>query len=266
MAPTAPSRTRRASALSTWPPMRAYGKSSPYPERSLQAGEVFRASRDVLLGDRLHQVGHAGIVAARAVAEIEHRLQQVFLGLAGDPRLRPFAEVAGLVAAGAADCDICPYRPLGDLRRGTRLLQVGPALLREIQRQRHHVIALQRLRQRRHDVVLARAALVVAQLQIGVALVLTPDHRHRFLLRNAVLAMTPRANLRLLLDALRRRGGWNDRDDNRERRQQPRHLRFHVLYLTQPNQKDGTETVPSLQRMKVSAVQRHQSTVKAMMT
>src|SRR5262249_34909627 len=45
-------------------------------------------------------------------------------------------------------------------------------------------------------------ALVVAQLQIEIALALAPDDRHGLLLRDAALAMTGRAQLRLLRDRL----------------------------------------------------------------
>jgi hypothetical protein len=38
-----------------------------------------------------HEVGHAGIVAAGAVAEVHHRLLEIFLPLAGEPRLGAFA-------------------------------------------------------------------------------------------------------------------------------------------------------------------------------
>ena len=125
------------------------------------------------------------------------------LVLAGDARLGAFALVLALVAAGTPDRAVGADRPGRDIRRRRRLLQVGPSLLRKIERQRHHVLARQRFGQGRHDVVLARAALVVAQLEIEIALVLAPDHRRGLLLRNAVLAVAGRAQLRFLLDRLR---------------------------------------------------------------
>src|SRR5262249_993162 len=129
MAPIAASRTRPASARSTLLPMRACARNWPSAEGLLQAGQVFGAGRDIVLRDRQHQVGHPGIVAARALAEVQHRLQQIVPGLAGEARLRPLAAIVGLVAAGAAERGVGARRALGDLRRGSRLLQVGPALL-----------------------------------------------------------------------------------------------------------------------------------------
>ena len=124
--------------------------------------------------------------------------------MAGDARLGAFALVLALVAAGTPDRAIGADRPGRDIRRRRRLLQVGPSLLRKIERQRHHVLTRQRFGQGRHDVVLARAGLVVAQHEIEIALVLAPDHRRGLLLRNAVLAVAGRAQLRFLFDRLRR--------------------------------------------------------------
>ena len=155
------------------------------------------------------------------------RLLEIFAGLARHPRLGAFAQVAGLVAAGASDRDVGPHRLRRDVGRGRRLLQVGPSLLREIARKRHHVVALHGLGERRHDVVLARAALVVAQLQIGVAQVLAPDYRRGLLLRDAVLAVAGRAELRLVLDRLRaRRRRHRNRQKRGHERKRPRPSRL----------------------------------------
>ena len=78
-------------------------------------------------------------------------------------------------------------------RRGG-LAEARPFLLREVFRERDHVVALELLGDRRHLVVLAVAALVVAQLQIEIALGLAPDDRRRLFLRNAVLAVAGAAH------------------------------------------------------------------------
>ena len=140
---------------------------------------------------RQHQVGHAGIVAALAGAEIEHRLQQVFLALAGEARLGAFALIFALMAAGAADRRRWRAAPARSTSRGARgWREVGPGFFCE----KYSASAIMSSRSsvcgdRRHHVVLAVAALVVAQLQIEIALVLAPDHRRGLLLRDAVLAV-----------------------------------------------------------------------------
>ena len=55
---------------------------------------------------------------------------------------------------------------------------------------------------RPHQIVLARAALEVAQLQIEIALVLPPDHRRLLVDGDALFAMAGGAKLRLLGDGI----------------------------------------------------------------
>jgi hypothetical protein len=69
----------------------------------LQPGHVLRERRDVGFRGRQHQIGHAGIVAAAARAEVQHRLLEIFPVLAGDAGLGAFALVLALVAAGTPD-------------------------------------------------------------------------------------------------------------------------------------------------------------------
>src|SRR6516164_677867 len=147
-----------------------------------QPRQIFCAGCDIVLGDRQHQIGHARIIAAAAFAEIDHGLVEVFPGLTREPRLRSLALVFALMAAGAGKRSVGLHRPCGDICRRLGLLQVRPTLLKEIERERQHLIAVHRLDKRRHDVVLAHTALEIPQLQIGVALVLTPYDRHGLLL------------------------------------------------------------------------------------
>ena len=94
------------------------------------------------------------------------------------------------------------FGELGLRRVGPRLVQVRPGLLREVLGQRHHVVAGHVLDDGLHLLVLAIAELVVAQLQIKVALVLAPDHRDQLVDRHALLAMAGGAQRGLILDAV----------------------------------------------------------------
>ena len=69
----------------------------------LHPGEILRQRGDVVGRGRLHQVRHARIVAARAVAEGHHGRLQIFLPLAGKPRRGAVALEVFEVAAAAAD-------------------------------------------------------------------------------------------------------------------------------------------------------------------
>ncbi len=220
-----------------------------------QARVVIGAGLDIVLGDREHQIGHARIVAARASAEVHHGPVHVFLRLAGEARLGAFALVFTLVATGATERDVGAQRPRRDIGRRPRLLQIGPALLREEERQGHHVAALESLRQRRHDVVLARAALVIAQLQVGVALVLTPDHRGRLLLRDAVLPVTGCAELCLLRDRIGASCGGEEKERSEDDEGQG------------TDEKRAGPCGPAFARNepRLLSDSRHQSSVKAMM-
>ena len=68
--------------------------------------------------------------------------------------------------------------------------------------EREQVLPRQRGSDRRHQLILARAALEVAQLKKEIPLVLAPDHRRRLELRHARLAVAGGADLCLLLDVL----------------------------------------------------------------
>jgi hypothetical protein len=61
------------------------------------------------------------------------------------------------MAAGADDGSIGAFCFCGNIARSRRLLQIGPSLLRKILRQRQQVGPLETLRNRRHQVVLARS-------------------------------------------------------------------------------------------------------------
>ena len=176
------------------------------PGQVSQPRHVLRAGRDVVLRGRQHQIGHAGIVAAAArcgsPASICWRYSLYWPARRGwvpSPWYAPWWQPVHPIASVRAG------RPRGDVGRRRRLLQIGPALLRKIERQRHHLVALQRLRERRHDVVLARAALEVAQLRDRDSPGAGPRSPAMvFSMRNAVLAVAGRAELRLLRDRLRR--------------------------------------------------------------
>ena len=174
------------------------------PGHASQPGEILRHGGDLLLRGRLHQIGHAGIVAARAVAESQHLAFQIFAPLTGQARLGSRALIIALVAAGAADGGVGPLRLGDDIGGRRRLVELRPLLLGKIFGQRHHVVAAERLRHRRHHRVLARPALEVAQLQIEIAVLLAPDHRNVLVNRHAVSAVTGGADLRLRRDILGR--------------------------------------------------------------
>ena len=108
----------------------------------------------------------------------------------------------GEMTTGAADGAICRQGPLRHPVAGARLSEIGPALLGKIGGEREHVVALERLGDRRHVLVLSCPAFVIAKLKVEIALLLTPDDGCRLLLRNAGLAMAGAADLRLLLDRL----------------------------------------------------------------
>src|SRR5215470_15422163 len=107
------------------------------------------------------------------------------------------------MAPGATDRPVGAHGLRRDRSRGAGLAQIGPGFLRKIKCKRQHVVSLQGLSDRSHRVALAGAALEVTQLQIEVALVLTPDYRPGFVRRNTVVAVTAGTNLRLLVDRLR---------------------------------------------------------------
>src|SRR5262249_18918592 len=94
--------------------------------------KIFRHHLDLVFGGGLHQVGHSGIVAARARAEVEHGLLHVFARLPGKPRLRAVALIFALMAAGAADRAVGALRLRGDLARGSGLAESRPGFLGEI--------------------------------------------------------------------------------------------------------------------------------------
>src|ERR1700689_5212465 len=101
------------------------------------------------------------------------------------------------MAAGAADRAAGCDGPHGDVFRRARLSEIGPRLTRKILRDIEHVLALQRGGDRLHDVALAVAALEIAQLDIEVARLLSPDDRKGLVDRFAVGAMAAGADLGL---------------------------------------------------------------------
>src|SRR6266852_6010556 len=204
-APAAPCATKPATPLAMSRPM------TPYAKSSLQPRQIRRERLEIVLRCGVHEVRHAGIVAAPAGAEIHHAFQNVLSILSCEARLGSFALVTGLMAARASDRGVGAQSPCRDRVERAGLAQIGPGFLREIKRDRQHFVALQLLRDRPHHVALAGAALEVAQLQIKIALVLAPDHRPRLVGRNAVFAVAGRAGLHLVLDRLGDRE-WSRRE------------------------------------------------------
>src|SRR5258708_7556698 len=79
-----PSETRAEGTPSTWRQMRTYAGNSRRGDEPSQPRQIFGECHDIVVRNRLHQVGHAGIVAAFAVPEVSHRLCQIVLVLAGE--------------------------------------------------------------------------------------------------------------------------------------------------------------------------------------
>ena len=109
----------------------------------LKTGQIFRQRGKVVGRCGEHQVGHAGVIAARTGAKIGNRLGQVFAALSGQSRDGAIALKLVEMAAGA------PHRVLGAKRsrrnilRRPRLAQVAPRLFREKFRNREHVVLLE---------------------------------------------------------------------------------------------------------------------------
>ncbi len=148
-------------------------------------------------------------------------LSQIVPAHARQPGHRAVALEMIEMAAGAADRAIGTHGTLGDILRRSRLSEIGPRLGRKILRDIEHILALQRGSDRLHDVALAVAPLEIAQLDIDVAGLLSPDGGDALVHRLAVGAMAAGANLGLFFDTLcmqRRRGGIQDghQDDSSE--------------------------------------------------
>src|SRR5262249_47470610 len=90
-------------------------------------------------------------------------------------------------------------------------------LFGEILGERNQIVARERLGDRRHHVVLARAGFEVAKLKEHVAEILPPDDRHRkgLLGRRAIFAVAGGADLRFFFDGLE--VGGERTKPNRER-------------------------------------------------
>src|SRR5262249_35843460 len=111
-------------------------------DKPLQPRQIRGERLEILLRGGVHEVRHAGIIAAEAGAEIHHALKDVIRTLSGETRLGAFALVSGLVAARAPDRCVGPRRPRRDRIRGTGLAQIGPGFLGKIERDRQHIVAL----------------------------------------------------------------------------------------------------------------------------
>ena len=196
---------------------------------------------------------------------------QILALLTGEPRRRAVALELLEVAPVAADRGDRLQRLGGDLVGRGGLLQVRPLVLGEVGRKRLHVVLLERLGDRTHHLVLARASLEVAQLQIEIALVLAPDDGRRLLLRDAVLAVAAGADLRRLLDVSRGERGLAgpSEDAASRRRQSPHCARAPNCTLSLSSHEKGRGLIES--PVLTVCVPRHptesedQSTVKAMM-
>ena len=124
------------------------------------------------------------------------------------------------------------------VRRRLFLLQIGPRLFREIRRQRHQIRAIERIGNRRHLVVLARAGLEVAQLKKQIAEILAPDHRNRkrLLRRHPGFAVAGGTDLGFFLDRLGV-GGDGGEQHQRERQSRWNRKSFHGHPRMEPCEK-----------------------------
>src|ERR1700722_14842198 len=174
--------------------------------RSLHPSEHPRHLFYVVLAVGPQQIPHPGIVGASAGAKIKHRLGEVIDALSRQARLRTGADVAGLMTADASGGSGHRGEMVGVGGARARLLQIGPGLSREIGSERQYVLARHVLDERRLLIVLARALLHVAQLDVDVALVLTEDVRDRLVDRYARLAVAGRADRGPLRDRVGRNG------------------------------------------------------------
>src|SRR3984957_1356199 len=95
----------------------------------LQSGDIGRQRPNNGIRYRLHEVGHARIVGARAGAKIGHGLGQVVVVLAGEPRLPAVALETFLMAAVADNRGVGALSPRRDVTGCRRLCQIGPWFL-----------------------------------------------------------------------------------------------------------------------------------------
>src|ERR1700744_3866557 len=149
-----------------------------------------------------HQIAHAGVIAAGAGAEVGHGPGQIVAALAGEARHRAIALETVEMTARATDRAVRGPGALCDVLGRAGLAEIRPRLLRKIIGDRHHVASLEGGRDRLHDLALAIAALEVAELDVEIAGLLSPDNWNRLVGRLAILAMAAGTDLDFLVQRL----------------------------------------------------------------
>jgi hypothetical protein len=153
---------------------------------------------------------------ARASAEIGHGFREVIAPLTGESGHGGVALELFKVAARANDRIDRRHGNRGVSLGGGRRACLRPWLGGEIFGERERVLLGDAFCDRRHAVVLARALLEIAELQIEIACVLAPDDRNGLVVRQPFLAVARAANRRLVFDRIRPSGGCagQERDEN----------------------------------------------------
>ena len=82
--------------------------------------------------DRIQKIRHAGIIGARAIAEVGHRLLQILALLTGEARRRAVTLELIEMASGAADRADNALSIGCHVVRRRRLLQIWPGKLGEV--------------------------------------------------------------------------------------------------------------------------------------
>ena len=148
-----------------------------------------------------------GLLARARVAEIRHRLGEIIALLSCEARNGRIALKLLQMAARADDRIDGGHRGVLVRLRGARRAGVRPGLGGEIFGERQRVLLDDDLGDRRHAIVLARALLEIAELEIEIARVLAPDDGRRRVFRQAFFAVARAAERRLFLDRIRPSGG-----------------------------------------------------------
>src|SRR5579864_7075450 len=172
------------------------------PLRS-QPREIFRQRGQVLDRSRDHQVAHSGVIAAGPGAELGHAPGKIIAALTGQARHRAVALEMVEMTAGAADRAVCGPGTLSDVFRRARLAKIRPRLLREVFGNRQHLVAFENRGDRLMDLALAVAALEIAELDVEITCLLSPDIRNGLVDRLAIFAVAAGAELNFLVQPLR---------------------------------------------------------------
>src|SRR5688572_8349890 len=192
-----------------------------------ERGKIAREARDVLLAEGGKQRGLVWGVVTYPILESEHRTLQVLGVLTCQTRhsavASKIAQVAGDALAGIYGAPRDVYiRALG------RVAERWPCLLRVELREQLHLLGLQRLHERRHDLARSRAAFEVLELQVQVVILLAGQNRILRNFRSAVFAVTGSAGQKQLAHrgefVLRRRGRCQQQRRRRKRDPHPSNL------------------------------------------